>query len=323
VQAGPALLAYRSAMNERSPLTDPADLRRAFAGVRALILDADGVLTMKGAALPGSVQAVRALAEAGIPFRVATNYSSVHHATLAERFAAGGFPVTPETIVTSGRATAAYIAEAHPGQPILVLNGPDGLREYEADDLLAPEDADAPGARAAAVVIGDGHDGFSFANLNRAFRLIRGGAELVAATSGTWWLTEAGPTLDGGSFAAALELATGRRARVCGKPSPVMYRTAFAALAAEIRGRGASRLRARDVLMVGDDPRQDLSGARRLGMRTVLVLSGRTTAPQAGELLAAGAASATAAAAGGRRRLPASLPDAVAATLADIVAALS
>jgi ribonucleotide monophosphatase NagD (HAD superfamily) len=58
--------------------------------------------------------------------------------------------------------------------------------------------------------------------------------------------------------------------------------------------------------MVGDDPRADVAAAQRVGLRGILVLSGKTSA-----------ADAEALAATGRRG-----PDAVAARLADVVAAL-
>ena len=55
-----------------------ADLRAALGGVRALVLDADGVLVMRGAALPGAAEALARLDERGIPYRVETNISSLH-----------------------------------------------------------------------------------------------------------------------------------------------------------------------------------------------------------------------------------------------------
>ncbi len=59
--------------------------------------------------------------------------------------------------------------------------------------------------------------------------------------------------------------------------------------------------------MVGDDPEADVAGARRVGLRGFLVLTGKTDA----------AAADTA-----RRRPPGVRPTAVAASLADLVAAL-
>ena len=57
--------------------------------MRALVLDADGVLVMRGTALPGAAERWPAR-ERGIPYRVATNISSLHRETLAARFARMG-----------------------------------------------------------------------------------------------------------------------------------------------------------------------------------------------------------------------------------------
>jgi len=286
-------------------------LREALAGVRALVLDVDGVLLMKGAALPGAAEALTALEARGIPFRVATNFTAAHRGTLAARFQAAGLPVPEERIVTAASVSAARTAATYPGQLLFVITTPDGRREFDGQHVLPFEEADAPGARVAAVVIGDGETDLSRANLDRAFRLIRDGAALLAMHRNPWWFTSRGPTLDSGAFVAALEFATGVRAVMCGKPGPIMFRTALAGVAADLGGRVA----AREVAMVGDDPAQDIVGARRLGMRGVLVLTGKTNAAAAAAL-GRGARTGT-----GARRSRA-IPDAVAPSLADVVAAL-
>jgi HAD superfamily hydrolase (TIGR01450 family) len=291
---------------------DPeATLRSALAGIRALVLDADGVLVMKGAALPGAADALTALHARGMPFRVATNFTSAHRSTLAERFQAAGLPVAEGQIITAASATATHTAAAYPGQPLFVITKPDGRREFEGQRVMRYEEADAPGARAAAVVIGDGDVDLSYANLDRAFRLVRGGAALLAMHRNPWWFTARGPTLDSGAYVAALEYATGVRAILCGKPGPIMFRTALAGVVADLGGRVA----ARHVAMVGDDPGQDIVGARRLGMRGVLVLSGKITVAEA-------AALGIGAPGEGIARRSRAIPDAIAASLADIVAAL-
>ncbi len=151
------------------------------------------------------------------------------------------------------------------------------------------------------MVIGDGDADLSYANLDRAFRLVRDGAALLAMHRNPWWFTSRGPTLDSGAFVAALEFATGVRAVVCGKPGPIMFRTALAGVTADLGGRVA----AREVAMVGDDPAQDIAGARRLGMRGVLVLTGKTSAADAAALRTGARPTASPAARGrSRTRLP-------------------
>ena len=134
-------------------------------------------------------------------------------------------------------------------------------------------------------MIGDAGDDLSFSNLDIAFRQLRNGAEFVAMHRNPWWMTPRGFTLDAGSVVAGLEFALGRKAVICGKPSPVVFRQAIAELRAELAARpdgsGGSRLRASEVAMVGDDPRADIAPARRVGMRGFLVLTGKVTAAEA------------------------------------------
>ena len=272
--------------------------------MRAFVLDADGVLVMRGAALPGARHALARLDEGGVPYRVATNISALHRDTLAARFARMGLPIPPERIVTALSATAEHVRRTYPGRPVFVITRPDGLREFGDHPLLAHEDADADDARAAAVIFGDGVEDLSYTNLDRAFRLVRRGAELIAMHRNGWWYTTKGETIDTGAFVAAVEYATGVRARVTGKPGPLMFRTAFRGLAADVAAAGGRRLTRGEVVMVGDHAPQDVGGAHRAGLRGLLVLSGRTTAEEVPGLRGA------------------AVPDAVAATLGDVVAAL-
>ncbi|MEZ0240479.1 MAG: HAD-IIA family hydrolase, partial [Chloroflexota bacterium] len=289
---------------------DSPDLRAALAGVRALVLDADGVLMSRNRPIPGSPEALVELRRRGIPYRVVTNFSSAHRSSLAAGFGkATGLAVDGAEIITAASAAAAYTAAHHAGAPLLVLAAADARREWDGQRLLTPEAADRDGVQVGAVVIGDAGDDLSYRNLDIAFRQLRAGAEFVAMHRNPWWITERGVTLDAGAVVAGLEFALGRRAVVSGKPSPVVFRQAVAELRSDIRrlpGTGARRLRVGEVAMVGDDAQADVAAAKRVGLRGVLVLSGKTSAedlerPRPGR---------------------ANQPDAVASDLAAVVGAL-
>ncbi len=279
----------------RSPrASSAADLRRAVEGVRAFVLDADGVLMYRNAPIPGAPEAVAELRRRGIPYRVVTNFSSAHRSSLAAAFGkATGLAVDGAEIITAASAAAAYTASTHPGQPLLVLAAPDARREWAGQEVLSPDEADARTEPVAAVVIGDAGDDLSYRNLDIAFRQLRNGAEFVAMHRNPWWMTPKGYTLDAGAYVMGLEAALGRRAVVTGKPSPVVFRQAVTELRRELErdvpagdadgatGSGGARLRAADVAMVGDDPRADIAAARRVGLRGFLVLTGKVTAAEA------------------------------------------
>ena len=74
-------------------------------------------------------------------------------------------------------------------------------------------------------------------------------------------------SLDAGSFVAMLEHASGRRAVVTGKPSAEFFQSAL-----DVIG-----LPAAEVAMIGDDLESDVGGAQRVGLKGILVMSGKTS----------------------------------------------
>lgn len=250
------------------------------------MLDADGVLMFKGAPVAGSPEALVELRRRGIPYRVVTNFSSAHRSSLAAAFGkATGLAVDGSEIITAASAAAAYTAKRHPGAPLLVLAAADARREWAGQQVVSPDAADARAEPVAAVVIGDAGDDLSYRNVDIAFRQLHDGAEFVAMHRNPWWMTPKGITLDAGAVVAGLEFALGRRALIAGKPSPVVFRQALAELRSELAARtdgsGGPRLRASEVAMVGDDPRADVAAARRVGLRGILVLTGKVDAAEA------------------------------------------
>jgi HAD superfamily hydrolase (TIGR01458 family) len=280
---------------------------RGVTGVRGLLLDLDGVVVLKGAALPGAAAAIGELDRRGIPYRIVTNTSYVSRASLARFGASIGIDVSADRIMSALSVSAADTARRFPGQPLFVLAAPDAQREFAGQRLLTLDEASKPGAAAAAVVVGDSPESITFDNLNIAFRLIRGGAELIGMHRNRWWLTADGPTVDSGALVAGLEYAAEVRARIVGKPARSFFIEAAAAVAGELAARGERRVVRAELAMVGDDIRTDVQAAQRIGLRGVFVLSGKQ---DASDLEAATAA---------RRSRS---PDLVAGSLREVVAAL-
>jgi len=278
-------------------------LRKALEGVRALLLDLDGVIVVAGEAVPGAPDAIATLEGRGFPYRIVTNTSAVSRATLARWSGTIGAPIPASRFQSALSASAAWTARHFPGASLYVLASEDAQSEFAGQRLLTHDEAGARGASAAAVVIGDSPEEVTFDNMNRAFRLVRNGAVLVGMHQNPWWLTPEGPTLDSGAFVAGLEFATETRARIIGKPHPEFFSVAIGDLRRQV-GRDLARA---DIAMVGDDIRSDVRAAQRAGLRGIFVLSGKHGT--ADIEIAAGER-------GGRR------PDAVARDLAAVVASL-
>jgi HAD superfamily hydrolase (TIGR01458 family) len=224
--------------------------------VNAILFDIEGTLTERGQLVPGAAQVVADVRARGIAVRFLTNITAKTQAGIAAGLVALGLPVDV-TEVQTATSVCVDVLTARPGVrchlmvPDAVLPLFDGI----ARDDTAPD----------VVVVSDIGDGFSFAALNRAFRMVRGGAELVALQKNLFWFDEGGVKLDCGAFVLALEAASGKTATVTGKPSTVFFDTALAGLPC---GR-------HDVLIVGDDLNTDIAGGNAAGVRTVLAGTGK------------------------------------------------
>ncbi|CAN5585698.1 TIGR01458 family HAD-type hydrolase [soil metagenome] len=227
-------------------------------GIRGVLLDVDGVLHVDGDPIAGAADALRELRDDGIVVRMLTNGTMRTRSALSERLRDIGIDVPANEILTAVTATADYLIRSHPGEPCHLVVSGDIVEEFEGIPLTDDED------EAEVVVVGGASDTFSFAALNRAYRMLRNGAKLVAMHKSVHWLTSEGVTLDSGPFIHGLEWAVGTDAVIVGKPSRQFFEAGFDALGLE----------ATEVAMVGDDPVQDVGAAMKLGATGVLVQTG-------------------------------------------------
>ena len=230
--------------------------------ITAVLLDLDGVLYVEDEPIPGAVEAIAALRAQGLRVRFVTNTTSRPRREILARLERLGIRVAAAELVTSAHLAVQHCLRAGLSRPLLLMD--DRLRE----DLAGLE----PVERSADVVIvGDLGEAFGYAILNRAFRELLGGAELVALQKNRYWRTPDGLSLDVGPFVAALEYASGREAVVVGKPARAFFDTVLAGL-----GIGATA-----AAMVGDDVESDIGGALRAGLAGILVRTGKYRAEAA------------------------------------------
>jgi HAD superfamily hydrolase (TIGR01458 family) len=227
--------------------------------VDGLLLDMDGVLAQSFSPMPGSVETLAWIRDRGLPFRIVTNTTTHTRSDLAETLRRGGLDLEAGDIVTAVTGTAAYLRAHHPGARVLLLT--DGDARGDLDDVTLAGSRDA----ADVVVLGGASDEFTYAAMNRIFRLVMDGAALVGMHRNLYWRTMDGLELDGGAYLAGLEAATGVTAVICGKPSAPFFESALGEL-----GLSADR-----VAMVGDDIVNDVLGAQACGLIGVLVRTGK------------------------------------------------
>lgn len=229
---------------------------------RALLIDMDGVLYQGEQALPGACEALDWLAVNRIPHLFVTNTTSRPRAALIEKLGRLKMPMDAGQILTPPVAAARWLRAHVKGRVALFV--PDATRiEFECLEI-ADLSTTLP---VAAVVIGDYGEHWTFAALNQAFRWLMQEPKpvLIALGMTRYWRAEDGLRLDTAPFVAALEHATGQQAVVLGKPAAPFFEAALGQL-------GAS---ASETLMIGDDIRADIDGAQKLGIRGLLVRTGK------------------------------------------------
>lgn len=225
------------------------------------LLDMDGVLYHGRRAVPGAADFIRRVNAAGTPYLCITNHACYSPRALAGRLAALGIAVPASRILTSGLATAAWLRGQGTRRVFAI-----GERPFLA--ALAAAGIDAASKRPTHVVVALDRR-VTYARLAVAARHILGGAAFVGTNPDPSYPTEAGPAPECGFYLAALERMTGRTPIIIGKPAPHLFQIGALKL-----GLPPARL-----TMVGDRLDTDIRGAKRLGLRAVLVLSGSTTRP--------------------------------------------
>lgn len=224
----------------------------------AILLDLDGVLYIGDTPIAGAQAAVEELRKQGLRLRFVTNTTAHSRSETIRKLRCLGFAVAGEEVITPAALAVDHCAErGHRRAALLVA-------ESVREDFAALEEV-AGETGADAVIVGDLGESFGYEPLNRAFRLVMEGAELVALQKNRYWMTPEGLSLDAGAFVAALEYATGREAYVVGKPAAGFFASVLAGLG----------IAAGDAVMVGDDVESDVGGALRAGLAAILVRTGK------------------------------------------------
>jgi HAD superfamily hydrolase (TIGR01458 family) len=224
----------------------------------AVLLDLDGVLYVEDEAVPGAAEAVERLRAMGPALRFVTNTTTRPRAATLDRLRRLGFGVGEDELLTPV-VLARELCRDRGHRRVALLVAPGTEEDF---DGLEPVEGETG---ADAVIVGDLSDRWSYAALNRAFRLVMDGADLIALQKNRFWRRSDGLSLDAGPFVAALEYATGAEATVVGKPAPAFFERVLEGLGTD----------APDAVMVGDDVESDIGGAQAAGLRGVLVRTGK------------------------------------------------
>lgn len=224
--------------------------------ITTVLLDLDGVVYVEDEPVPGARNAIERMRDAGLTLRFVTNTTSRPRAATLAKLARLRMDVGDDELITPAVLALQHChARGHRRAMLLMRDDVKGdftgleATEHEPD----------------AVIVGDLGERFDYDVLNRAFRHLLAGAELIALQKNRYWLRDDGLSLDVGPFVAALEYAADCEAHVVGKPAAAFF-------AHVLEGAAAAP---GEAVMVGDDIESDIAGALKAGIESVLVRTGK------------------------------------------------
>ncbi len=227
-------------------------------GVKGFIFDVGGVLEFQGKIDPGAVETINSLIyKKGYDIRFLTN-TLKSRVSGAEKLIKACFRISYEDVITASYATAVYLKELKPRSCWIMLKG-EGLNEFKDfnQDTENPE----------YIVIGDNR---SKEHMNKALRLLKNGAKLISMIPGLVDVSsgECEAELNVGSWAKMLEKAPEEvpevKATYIGKPCSYVFELTLKTM----------NLDKSKVVMVGDNVFVDIEGAKKVGMKAILLKTG-------------------------------------------------
>jgi HAD superfamily hydrolase (TIGR01450 family) len=241
-----------------------SQLLRAY---NQVILDLDGCVWVGDRATPRAREAIATLRSAGTKIAFVTNDGRHSPEEYVRKLWSIGCQASVEEVVSAGAALQFVLADAQEGTGAFVIGAPAIFRHVA--DAGCRVLNHTPRAEQADIVVIAGHDGLQYGELLTATRAVLAGASMLAGCRDPTFPAAGGPAPGTGSIVAALETATGARARSVGKPEPQMFLTAL------------DRLGDGRTLVVGDRLDADLAGAAAAGLDAAIVLSGVTNRAEA------------------------------------------
>ena len=229
---------------------------------RGWLFDLDGTVYRGERLLPGADAVIAALRAEGRRVGFLSNKPIQTREDYARKLTRLGVPADARDVVNSSLVLARHLQRLDPGAPLFVIGEPPLVAELSAHGFEVRGDH-----RVRWVVIAFDRT-FDYAKLDIALQAVsRRGARLIATNPDRTCPVEGGEIPDCAGMTAAVEAVTGKTVEVVvGKPSPIILEVALARLGVP----------AAESVIVGDRIETDIVMGKRLGLATVLVLSGVT-----------------------------------------------
>jgi HAD superfamily hydrolase (TIGR01458 family) len=227
--------------------------------VKGILCDVDGTLHFKGSPIPGAIETITKLRKARKKLLFLTNTDSKTPETVHQKLINFGFSVEEHEIFTPIIALQAFLLENRDKKIFLVAS-------KEVEEIFKGFNLISGHEIPDYVIISDFSDNWDVNRLNRAFKYLLKGAELFGTQGNLYCLDHEGePQIDTGSFVRMLANTADVDFSIFGKPSRDFFVQALNKLG----------LKAEECVVVGDDLKSDIKGAKKAGIKSVLVRTGK------------------------------------------------
>ena len=219
--------------------------------IRGLLLDIGGVLYEGEKVIAGAIEALKELRKS-YKIRYLSNTSRIPPAMVVRKLRNMGFEVEEREVFTALSAARRFLEfEGCSAYVIATKEAREYFSKIEGQERY--------------VLVCDAYKDFTYDRLNEGFRRLEQGYALLATNVNRYFKDSDGLSLDAGGFVKCLEYASGKSAKVLGKPNCEFFSLAVADMG----------LKKEEVLMVGDDIESDIQGAKSCWIKTVMVKTGK------------------------------------------------
>ncbi len=240
-----------------------------FSPYQAVLLDLDGTLYHEDHALPGAMDLIRRLQAEGRPFACLSN-STTSPLRIVMRLQRMGVEVDPSRIYTAAAAAADYVLKAFSPEktsaprPRVYNLATEGVQEMLDGSVDWVQTAGEP---CHAIIIGAPSNVYAIEErLRTALVLARHGAKLIGICADRVYPSPRGLEFGSGALTHMLAYAANSEPLFSGKPQPIFFHSLCQRLGVDPQW----------CLLIGDNLEADILGAKQVGMRTILTLTGVT-----------------------------------------------
>lgn len=242
--------------------------------IKGLIVDMDGVLWHDTEPIGDLPVIFTKIDELGFKLILATNNATRNVEEYHAKLRGFGVELEDWQVINSAQAVGFYLQRKFPdGADVFVVGMPSLKSTLASFGLRIVSDNHST----VDVVVGGLDFDLTYNKLRHASLLIQSGSLFVGTNPDATFPTPHGFTPGAGTVIGALEIASGKKAVIIGKPEPGLYSMALERLGTTPE----------ETLAIGDRLETDIAGAQSAGIHSALVLSGVSTRSQ-GEVFSPG-----------------------------------